>query len=930
MGSLPRLAPVVLGCGWLLSCGPEEVTPAPPARVDQGLGLIDPSADLVLGQLDLSHRGINIVDERGLALPGGVAVDLSATPRRLYVADTGNHRVLGWPNIDSFASGDPATLVLGQPDFLQSECRAPSATSLCGPTAVAVDGSGNVYVADTGNHRVLVFHAPFTSDQTADAVLGQPGFTTNAAGTTDSAMREPRGLAFGATSLYVADTGNHRVLRFALPLTSGGGAQQVFGQANMTAGSCNRGGAVADNSLCRPIGVSVSGGGALYVADHVNNRVVAYPAVGTNGPPATVVLGQSSFTAASCNRGQPTAEADRLCGPTGVAARGDDLYVVDSLNGRVLFFQNPLLEGSADRVYGQGDFTADQCNRGGFVIVSADRLCPEDFGFGFPSSAGGAVALDFYGHLWVADVANNRVVRFPAVTTGAIGPAADRVLGQFNLMAGAANGANAQSLWMPSGVALDRSVKPHRAFVADALNHRVLGWSDASALENGAPADLVIGQPDNTSTRCDISAPASADGLCFPAAVAVDADGNLWVAEHFSHRVMRFDRPFEEDRSADIVLGQDNFTSRNCTPGAKALCFPWALAIGPAGHLYVSAITLTLHDGRVQEYAPPFTSGASPGRSFDVTGSYKPAGLAVAADGTLYVSDTAAHRVLVYPGDGMRPDVAANKVLGQADLTGSSCNRGGAPSAATLCFPQGLALSDDGTLYVADNGTSEQRLGNRVLVFENVATKSSGAAADAVLGQVDATQVACNRGGDVRADSLCGAWGLAADSGGSLFVADSGNNRVIVFSANRPPTIEPIADQTVTAGAPVQVVVSASDPNDDDVRLSLRGAPPALAIVDGAISGTPGAADVGVHTVAVEAVDTGTPARSASATFTLTVLGEEGDGGLGDGGMGAGMGGTGDGCGCGVGGTRGGGAAAVVLVMLLGRVAARRRVRRPR
>ncbi len=75
----------------------------------------DTNADLVLGQEDFGHAGVNFVDPHGFNLPWAVAVDTSTTPHRLYVVDQDNNRVLSFPDAEGFGNGDPATVELGQP-----------------------------------------------------------------------------------------------------------------------------------------------------------------------------------------------------------------------------------------------------------------------------------------------------------------------------------------------------------------------------------------------------------------------------------------------------------------------------------------------------------------------------------------------------------------------------------------------------------------------------------------------------------------------------------------------------------------------------------------------------------------------------------------------------------------------------------------------
>src|SRR6266436_2028507 len=78
--------------------------------------------DRVLGQVDFTQSTPSLVDARGLSNPVAVAIDTSASPNRIYVADSDNERVLGWNDAAAFANGAPADLVIGQPDFVSSVC----------------------------------------------------------------------------------------------------------------------------------------------------------------------------------------------------------------------------------------------------------------------------------------------------------------------------------------------------------------------------------------------------------------------------------------------------------------------------------------------------------------------------------------------------------------------------------------------------------------------------------------------------------------------------------------------------------------------------------------------------------------------------------------------------------------------------------------
>src|SRR5262249_30322382 len=147
--------------------------------------------------------------------------------------------------------------VLGQPDFFSNGCNGGSfanvdADTLCGPQGVAVDRAGNLFVADTGNNRVVEFNHPFTSDGFADRVYGQAGsFFTNQCHLSSSLTAPPTAgslcFPFGVAidpkgNLYIADSENNRLVEYNNALTNTSTPNLVFGQfGSMTSGACDVG-----------------------------------------------------------------------------------------------------------------------------------------------------------------------------------------------------------------------------------------------------------------------------------------------------------------------------------------------------------------------------------------------------------------------------------------------------------------------------------------------------------------------------------------------------------------------------------------------------------------------------------------------------------------------------------------------------------------
>jgi hypothetical protein len=371
-------------------------------------------------------------------------------------------------------------------------------------------------------------------DRVADRVLGQPDFTSNTpnnGGISASSLASPSGVAVdGSRNLFVADRGNNRVLEYNTPLTTDTVADRVFGQAgSFTTNDCNKGGVISASSICVPAQVAVDSSGNLFVADELNNRVLEYDSPLTTDTVADRVFGQAgSFTTNDCNKGG-VISASSLCHPWGVAVDGaGNLYVADQGNSRVLEYDTPLTTNTvADRVFGQaGNFTTGDCNKGG--VISASTLC----GVGW-------VAVDDANNLYVSDRGNARVLEYDTpLTTNTV---ADRVFGQPDFTSHTCNngGVSASTLCVPGGLAVDNA---GNLYAPDAytggFNNRVLEYD--TPLTTDTVADRVFGQPDFSSNTCN-NGGLSASSLCDPAAAAVDAARNVYVADQSNARLLEYD-----------------------------------------------------------------------------------------------------------------------------------------------------------------------------------------------------------------------------------------------------------------------------------------------------------------------------------------------------------------------------------------------------
>jgi sugar lactone lactonase YvrE len=275
------------------------------------------------------------VDNTKIYHAAGVLVDRSRRPNAIYVADTGNNRILGLRSYDS----QEADIVFGQPNLQSSapngDCNIgrfgpPTRTSLClmdipGNTNLSeqwlrlnfdVDGEGNLYVPDHGNNRVLMFRAPFSTDTSGgkgdtvpDMVIGQNDYTSNGINRTNRVDRPD------ARSLFIS-------------------------YGNFTG---------FDHVSSR--GVSVDRQGNVWVADTFNSRVLRFPRGQTT---ADLVLGQPRFTVNGRPQTGPTdTPLNKMFTPTlaRVNPRTGELYVVDEYPGgfpaRILVFEPSFTNGMA-------------------------------------------------------------------------------------------------------------------------------------------------------------------------------------------------------------------------------------------------------------------------------------------------------------------------------------------------------------------------------------------------------------------------------------------------------------------------------------------------------------------------------------------------------------------------------------------------------
>jgi uncharacterized protein (TIGR03437 family) len=585
--------------------------------------------------------------------PRGVAVDAAGN---LYIADQQNNRIRKVSNgVISTVAGN------GTPDFGGDNGPATSA-QLSFPDGVAVDSAGNLYIADGGVRIREVSNGVITT-VAGNGVHGYGGDN----GPATSAQVVTTGVAVDSTgNLYIADLYNSRIRKVSKGVITTVAGNGVYGYSGDN-------GPATSAQLGEPFGVAVDAAGNLYIADTLNARVRQV----SNGVITTVAGGVNVVSDSGPATGAQLAE------PKGVAVdAAGNLYIADYDRIR------KVSSGMIATVAGGGNVVSDNGPATGAQLAQ-------------PYGA----AVDSAGNLYIADL-GNRLIR--KVSNGVV----TTVAGGGSVLGDNGPATGAQLTW-PGGVAVD---------AADNLYIAEQGSSRIRKVSNGVIATVA---GDGTWGYGGDNGPATSAQLSGPWGVAVDSAGNLYIADTRNNRIRKVSNGVITTVAGN---GTPGFSGDNGPASNAQLNGPSGVAVDAAGNLYIADSgnyrIRKVSNGVIATVAGSGVTSPAGGGGF--SGDYGPAtsarlnnpsGVAVDSAGNLYIADTGNDRirVLIPSGQVSSPSIAA-VTNAASNLPGAS-----APGEIVVLYGSGIGPAQLVKAAPGSDGSYGTQVANTSVSFNGIA-----------------------------------------------------------------------------------------------------------------------------------------------------------------------------------------------------------------
>jgi sugar lactone lactonase YvrE len=564
---------------------------------------------------------------------------------KIYIADTGNHRIrmVSADGIISTVAGNGTCGFSGDGGPV-------SAAQLCMPAGVAMDSSGNLYIADRGNRRIR----KVSTSGIIRTIAGDGTFAWSGGGdggpAASAQLTGPCGVAVDTSgNLYILDSPDNRIRQVSadgIIHTAAGGGSGV-----------GEGGPATAAQLFQPMGMAVDAAGNLYIADRQLKRIRK---VSTSGIISSIA-GNGIF---GFNGDGKLALDANLSSPSDVAVdAAGNLYIADSGNNRV---RKVTEDGIIHTVAGNGStgFSGD----GGPAIEAL-------------ISSQTALAVDAAGDLYIADRGNNRVRK--VTEDGIIHTVAGNGVWGFS---GDGGPATAAQLYSPVAVAVDTS---GNLYIADNGNYRIRKVSKSGVISTVAG--------NGTNGFSGDGGPATMAQMSRPEAVAVDVAGNIYIAFVEDSRV----RKVTPAGVISTIAGNGTavFNGDGMPAVSAGLNNPYGVAVNVDGNLLIvdtnnHRIRMVSANGVISTVAGNGNSGFSGDGGPAISAQlYAPHSIAVDTSGNLYIAESGNQRIRKVSADGIIRTIAGN---GKNGFSGD-----GGPATLAQMNCSGVAVDSAGNLYLA-------------------------------------------------------------------------------------------------------------------------------------------------------------------------------------------------------------------------------------
>ena len=634
----------------------------------------------------------------GLDSPQGIFVDGSGN---IFIADTENsvirEVVAGTGNIQTvvgtgYDAGEGGSACQSGGDG------GPALSAfLCLPYSVYVDSAADIFIADFGNSTIREVVASTGNIQRVAGTPGTFGYVDGVLATS-AQLDLPGGVYVDAAgNIFVADTFNS-VIRVvnpsANPVTIAGisipaGFIQTVAGAQYDSGD----GATCQsaNAFCLPFGIFVDGSDDIYVADYANAAIREVTSSGTISTVAgTIGAFCANYNAANCGDGGAATSA-QLNNPSGVTLDASgDIFIADTddFTAREVTSSNGNIQAFA------GNATLAYSGDGG-LATNAELNGP------------GSVFVDASGNVFIADTYNS-VVREIVASSGDIQTVAGNGTAGYS---GDGVAPTTTELNSPEGVFVDAQGD---IFIADSGNSVIREVVAATGL-----IETVAGIPGKAGYSGD-TGPAISAEINDPYAIFVDASDDIYIADTDNSAIREV---VASTGNIQTVAGTPTKTCDDAPSGTAAcgdggpatsayLSFPAALALDAAGDLYIADTSdqairkVSAATGTIQTVAGTINSEGFSGDGGLATSAqlFSPSGVALDSSADIFISDT--------DNEVVREVVAATGLIetiaGTAQTPGFSGD-GGAATSAALNSPAGLVVNSAGKVFIADTDNSRVR-----------------------------------------------------------------------------------------------------------------------------------------------------------------------------------------------------------------------------